>query len=138
MTEGYDYREHLAEIKRLKRRYSKADTCAACGVIRELLPVGPLEPADNGVCCVGCLAEYPELWDMDRDGVRVWLWQHWRVSYGHGRPEQQAASVARAWLRVQARRGRVGASMADVAAAAYGLTRPSRDRLRKYAAGLGG
>lgn len=80
MTEhasGQDH--HLAEIRALKARYSEADTCAACGIIRERLPVGTLKTADNGVCCVACLEEYPELVGKSRDEVALWLWEHWRT-----------------------------------------------------------
>ena len=133
MSESYDYREHLREIKALKARYSDDDTCAACGIIRERLPVGPLEPPDNGVCCVACLSEYPELVGMDRDQVAVWLWQNWHESLANvGGAGHKAAAVARAWLRVQAAQGRVDEGMADVAAAVFGLSLPTRDRLREY------
>lgn len=137
VSESHDYREHLREIKALKQRYSDDDTCAACGIIRELLPVGPLEPQDNGVCCVACLAEYPELAGMDRDEVTVWLWQGWREALiSQGGVGNKAAAVARAWLRVQATQGRVDESMADVAAAVFRVSAPTRDRLRQYVSEL--
>ena len=142
MTEHAESQEaHLREIRALKRRYTVRDTCPACGIIRERLPVGPLEPADNGVCCVACLQEYPELAGLSRDEVALWLWENWQTSlHGQGGngSGQTAAGVARTWLRVQAAQGRTDESMADVAAAAYGLSHVTRDRLRQYVREMAG
>lgn len=128
MSEGFDYREHLREIKALKERYSENDTCAACGIIRERLPVGPLEPADNGVCCVACLDEYPELVGKSRDQVTVWLWERWGDLMG----TWAALEAAQAWLRIQARIGRCDESMGYIAAEVYGVGEVGRSRLREY------
>jgi hypothetical protein len=130
---GYDYRVHLAEIKRLKDRYDVEDTCAACGIIRSRLPVGPLEPRDNGICCVGCLSEHPELWLMSRDEVEVWLWQTWRVSLARrGTYKQVVMGVARTWIRVQLRRGVGDKMLAERACREFELGPWARDALARY------
>lgn len=116
-----------------KHDYGPKDYCAACGIIRELLPSAPDDPPDNGVCCSACLAEYPELAGMSRDEVMIWLWQQygsvWEID---GTYMQQAGAIARTWLRVQFKRGRVDETMADVAAGAFGLSDTSRYSLRRY------
>lgn len=133
MNESYNYTRHLREIRELKQRYTDDDTCAACGIIRERLPVGSLEPHDNGVCCVACLLEYPELYGMDRDEVAVWLYRRWgEVLCRQGNNDQKAVYAARAWLRVQARMGRCDESMADIATAAFGVSDTTKLRLRRY------
>jgi hypothetical protein len=133
------YRRHLAEIRQIKERYTDDDHCALCGVIRERLVQMPDEPPENGVCCSACLAEHPELRGMTRDQVAVWLYERWGDALGrYSGDAQKAGYAARAWLRVQAAQGRRDAGMADVAAAVFGLSDTSRQRLREYVAGLGG
>jgi hypothetical protein len=131
---GSGYRVHLAEIRALKRRYTLRDTCAACGIIRERLPVGPLEAADNGICCVGCLSEYPELWAMSRDEVEVWLWQNWRVSLVRRGTtyKQMVMGVARTWIRVQLRRGAEDKMLAERACREFEMGSWAKDALARY------
>jgi hypothetical protein len=70
---------------------------------------------------------------MSRDEVMIWLWQQygsvWEID---GTYMQQAGAIARTWLRVQFKRGRVDETMADVAAGAFGLSDTSRYSLRRY------
>jgi len=109
-----------ATLRATKRRYGPDDHCAACGIIREQLPAGPGEPADNGVCCAACLAEFPELLRMCPDEVVVWHWQRYGKVLGAGHNADNARA-AEAWLRIQARQGRTDDGMAFVAAVAFGV-----------------
>jgi len=122
---------HLREIRSIKQHYGKHDHCAACGVIRVRL--GGDGNDGNGVCCSACLAEYPELQGLSRDEVTLWLYhKHGDSLEVRGTSGQRAAHVARLWLRMQAQYGRCDESMADVAAAVFGLSHTTRDKLKEY------
>jgi len=121
----------VATVSRMGDGAMTDQHCAACGILLEEAAHMPGEPPGNGVCCSACLEEYPELRDMSRDEVTVWLYQRWGAIPG---AEHNAAHVvaARAWLRVQARLGRDDDSMAYVAAQVYGVSKTTRPKLRRY------
>jgi hypothetical protein len=116
----------------IKAKYGPDDYCAACGIIRAKVPWYPDEPTDNGICCSACLYEYPELRDMSRDEVIVWLWYNWRAIPGTASSNINA-KAAKAWLRIQARQGRCDDGMALVAARAFEMGNKSGPALlREY------
>jgi len=119
-TRVHEVREKAA-MATIKTRYGPKDHCAACGIIRAKVPWYPDEPPDNGICCSACLHEYPELRNMSRDEVIVWIWRNWRAIPGVPGPNINAAA-ARAWLRIENSLGRCDGRAAMWAVKAFELS----------------
>jgi len=108
----------------VKRRDTADKYCAACGILLT-------DDDKGGICCLACLREYPELNYMDRDEVIVWLYERWRSIPGV--PDKSVpTAAARAWLRMQVRRGRDDDGIAKVAAEVYGISKTTAPKLKKY------
>jgi len=70
---------------------------------------------------------------LSRDEVTLWLYhEHGDSLEVRGTSSHRVGHIARLWLRMQAQYGRCDESMADVAAAVFGLSHTTRDKLRQY------